>query len=269
MTSASGSEAIKRIGVLGYGFIGASVCNWINQQDELELAFVYNRNSVRLQQLPEINRLENLEDFQQYRADIIIEAAHPSITQQYGQLFLAEADYIPLSVTALADQTLFEELSRVAKTHQKHLLIPHGALVGLDSLLEWKDHWEHVRVTFIKHPNNIDFLESGVDPGSINTATELYNGSARGIASLYPRNVNTMVSCGLATVGLDAMQAVLIADPAQTRAVAEVEAIGVDGSRLSTRREQPATGVSGTEMIASCIRSLVQATATYEPVDFL
>ncbi len=259
----------KRIGVLGFGFIGAELSHWINRQSELELAFVYNRSINRLASAPTDHKISELRETENYQADIIIEAAHPEITRQLGCRILQHSDYIPLSVTALADQGLFEQLSKTAETHDTRLLIPHGALVGLDSLLEWRNHWESVCVTFTKHPDNIDFSASQIDPTRISEPTELYRGPARGIATLYPRNVNTMISCALATVGLDSMQAVLIADPAQAKAVAEVVAVGSDGSLLKTRREQPATGVSGTEMIASCIRSLVHASQIYRSVDFL
>jgi hypothetical protein len=49
---------------------------------------------------------------------------------------------------------------------------------------------------------------------------------------------------------------VLIADPALDKAYAEVEAVGHDGSRIATYNEQPATGVSGNDMLASIIGSI-------------
>ena len=148
-------------------------------------------------------------------------------------------------------------------------MIPHGALVGLDSLFEWRKEWSEVCITFRKHPDNIDFSDVAESAESISGPTILYDGPTRGIARRYPRNVNTMVSCALATIGLDRVRAVLIADPGLDKAIAEVEARGKDGSLLVTRREQPATGVSGTEMFESLARSLIHATGAYQAVDFL
>ena len=62
------------------------------------------------------------------------------------------------------------------------------------------------------------------------------------------------------TVGLDACRGVLVCDPGLDVAVAEVVAVGRDGSRLETVRWQPAVGVSGTEMMASLLRSIQVAT---------
>ena len=134
---------------------------------------------------------------------------------------------------------------------------------------EWRQNWREVTVTFRKHPDNIDFSESEFDPASISGETTLYDGPARGIARLYPRNVNTIITCALATVGPDRLRAVLITDPELDKAVAEVEAHGKDGSYLRTVREQPAVGVSGTEMFESLCRSLTHASNAYGSVDFL
>jgi hypothetical protein len=48
-----------------------------------------------------------------------------------------------------------------------------------------------------------------------------------------------------------------------------VEAFGSDGSYLATVKRQPAVGVSGTEMIASTLRSLMKATSSLGEMDFV
>ncbi len=190
--------------------------------------------------------------------------AHPGYSERYGERILGCCDYLPLSVTALADDALRERLLAAAEAAGTTLAVPHGALMGLDSLHEWRAAWASVTITFRKHPRNIDFSASGFAVESIHDDTVLYDGPVRGIARLYPRNVNTMVTCALATVGLDRCRARFIASPTLTVAVAEVEAIGSDGSRLSMRKDQPAEGVSGTEMIESQLASILRA-ATVRP----
>jgi predicted dinucleotide-utilizing enzyme len=141
--------------------------------------------------------------------------------------------------------------------------------MGLDSRHEWRNAWEEVTIAFHKPPRNIDFSASGLSPGPYDAPTTLYDGPVRGIAALFPRNVNTMVTCALATIGLDRCRAVLVADPALHCAIADVQARGRDGSRLHLRKEQPALGVSGTEMVESQWASIRRMAGVREPLSFV
>jgi predicted dinucleotide-utilizing enzyme len=265
------SAAPTRLGLIGFGFIGAGVYRRVVAEPALGLAiaFVHNRGRERLAGVAPEHVLERLADCATRRPDLVVEMAHPDYTRHHGAAILAHADYLPLSVTALADDALRERLVAAARASGHRLLLPHGALMACDNLIEWCHMWETVEITFRKHPRNIDFAVSGIDPAGITAETVVYDGPARGIAALFPRNVNTMVTCALATVGLDRCRARLIADPALTVAVAEVVARGRDGSLLSSRKEQPATGVSGTEMFESQFHSILKAAGRLAPFDFV
>jgi aspartate dehydrogenase len=260
-----------RVGLIGFGFIGRQVHDRIVARPELglDLAFVHNRTADALDAIRPDLRLADLDHAAAREADLVVEMAHPSITQRWGEAILGRASYLPLSVTALADDALRERLVARAAGAGTTLAVPHGALMGLDSLREWRHAWAEVTITFSKHPSNIDFSASGIDPSSLVGDTVLYDGPARDIAALYPRNVNTMITCALATVGLDRCRARLVASPSLRVAVAEVEARGHDGSLLATRKEQPASGVSGTEMFESQFASIVRAAGLQEAFAFV
>lgn len=262
----SGSKR-TRIGVAGYGFIGRYLCQMIqeNPQWGLELAFVWNRNPSKLSGLSKELVLTDLGQVASRSPDLVVECAHPSITVDHGEAILRVADYLPLSVNAFGDAELESQLIEVANESGHCIFIPHGALIGLDNLVEVRDMWEEVTITFRKNPANIDFDESGIDPSTIKGETTLYDGPVRGISRLFPRNVNTMTTCALATVGLDKCRAVLVADPALDVAIAEVEARGKDGSIHQSRKVQPVVGVSGTEMLASQVGSVLRAARVSSP----
>lgn len=264
-------RAKTRIGLIGFGFIGAQVFRRLRDQPQLaiEVAFVHNRDRARLAEVPSAMILDDLTGMPERSCDLVVEMAHPDYTRRFGEAILAHADYLPLSVTALADQALFDRLTKQANQSGKRLLIPHGALMGTDNLVESRHAWSEVEITFYKNPANIDFSESGYDPTQIKGETVVYDGPARAIAALYPRNVNTMVTCALATIGLDRCRARLIAVPAARVAMIEVRATGHDGSLLHMRKEQPMSGVSGTEMFDSQFGSIMRAAGVRQSPGFV
>lgn len=251
----------KRIGIVGFGYIGRYIYDQVisGNAPGLEVAFVWNRSKERLKDLPSELVLEDLDQFQHYSPDLIVEMSHPHISRQYGERFLSECDYLMLSVTAMADPDLNRLLIETAERHHTRLFIPHGALVGVDNLRDGQANWSEVTVTFRKHPQSLDFSATDIDPASITSATVIFDGSVRDIAKKFPRNVNTMATCAMATLGFEKTRAILISDPTLTSMSAEVTAIGKDGGILETKKIEQAAGVSGTGMLASQLGSLRKA----------
>lgn len=244
-----------RIGLIGFGFIGAELYRRIAaDRDATEVVFVHARSRARLAGLPANLILDDLAGAAGLAPDLIVEVAGPEVSHRHGEAFLAFADYMPLSLTALADASLCDRLAAAAARSGRSLLIAHGALVGLDSLVEWQGMWDEVAIGFRKPPASL-----GPDEAATTQETLLFDGSVRDIATRYPHNVNAMVACALATVGLDRCRARLVADPAIDHLELVVEARGRDGSSLSIRRRQPARGVSGSEMAAAVYSSVRRA----------
>lgn len=262
--SAARRRPAARIGLIGFGFIGEQVYRYIqsNPQQGLEIAFVHNRDRARLTPVPAELQLHELSAFAEREPDLVVEAAHPDFTRHWGEVVLGSCDYLPASVTALVDDALLARLVARAQAAGTRLLIPHGALIATENLVEWQSMWESVEITFRKNPDHIDFSESGIDPASIDLSAPesvIYDGSVRGIATRFPRNVNTMMTCAMATLGADRCRARLIAMPGAVTGTIELRALGKDGSLLTASKVQPMAGVSGTEMAQSTIGSILRA----------
>lgn len=268
-----GNSRLRRVGILGCGFIGAALYDHLagpeGAASGLAPAFVWARRPDQLRHVAAAHRLTDVADAGRHAPDLVVEAAHPDLTLAHGRALLGLCDYMPLSVSALADDAVTAGLREVAAAAGTRLLLPVGALVGGQALAARRDMWEAVTITFRKNPANIDFSSTTIDPATITGPTTIFDGPVRGIARLFPRNVNTMLTCGLATVGLDRCRGVLVADPALDIAIAEVEARGRDGSILRTEKRQPVVGVSGTEMVASLLRSVRLGMGCLDAVDIV
>ncbi len=257
----------KRLGIVGFGYIGSYIYDQITKRPDLglDVAFVNNRSPERLENVPRDIVLDDLSDFATRTPDMVIEMAHPSISATYANAILSITDYMMLSVTAMADSHLSTRLIETSRQHGTSLFIPHGALIGVDNLWEGHENWAEVTITFRKHPRSMDFSAAGLDPADITSETVVYDGSVRGAAAKFPRNVNTMATCALASLGFDNTRGVVIVDPSLSTMSAEVIAVGKDGSLLETKKVEQAVGVSGTGMLASQLASIRRAALGAEP----
>ena len=97
-----------------------------NASADYELAFVWNRTSSKIREDPKISPdliLENLADFPDRKADLIIEVSHPSIIADWGDKFLQHADFLAGSPTAFASSEVEERLRKAAEDRAERLLL--------------------------------------------------------------------------------------------------------------------------------------------------
>ncbi|KAL8575223.1 hypothetical protein ACOMHN_042344 [Nucella lapillus] len=265
--------SIRRVGIVGYGHLGEFLVKAVQERADLDLAFVWNRDATKLEGRVEKDLiLKNLDDFCDFSADLIVEVAHPVITQQYGEAFLSAADYLIGSPTALAEGAT-ERAVRAAAT-QHGLYVPSGAFWGGEDIKKMADRGtlQALKVTMKKHPSC--FKLEGHMAALNNTVTDkpvtLYEGSVRELCGLAPNNVNTMAAAAIAAhnLGFDKVQGRLVSDPSlRDWHVVEVEAWGpgdVEADRAfhtrTVRRNPAAFGaVTGTATYASFLSSLLGA----------
>ena len=244
------------IGIIGYGYLGSSLHQSL-AGTEIEVCSIYNRSQERLNGLDDVPCTTNMGVFMESIAglNLVVELAHPQVSHDFGKDILAQCDYMPCSVAALADDSVMKELTEAAMASGRRLLVPHGAVVGIDNLFEARDNWEEASITFRKPPDSL-----GVEGEELNDETILFDGSVKEVALKFPRNVNAMVACALATVGVEKARAKIIADRRTNNMLrGEFEFKGKDGSRLSIVKEEPAVGVSSPGMISSIVGSVIRA----------
>jgi aspartate dehydrogenase len=251
-----------RIGIIGAGYIGSYLLEQVTSHPEwaLHVAFVAENGPAATRVPPDL-LLDDLSKASTREPDLIVECAHPSVSAEHGVRFLAFTDYMPLSLTALADLSLERAMRHAAQSNGTCLYIPHGAAVGLDSLWECRDLWESVTATMKKNPRNLDFSASGRQAPPQDGETVLYDGPTREVCALYPRNVNSHAATALAGIGFDRTRSVLICDPALDVSVIQLEAAG-GGVHLRVERSNPLKGVSGVLTLRSILGCVQRAKST-------
>jgi aspartate dehydrogenase len=176
-----------------------------------------------------VDRYEKLTDM----PELAVECAGHAAVAQFGEECLTSgADFLVTSVGALTDQPLLQRLERASRTHMGKLMIPAGAIAGIDALAAARyGGLERVRYTSRKVPEAWKGTpaERLCDLGGLKGATEFYTGNAGEAARLFPQNANVAATIALAGLGFDRTEVSLSADPGAPGNVHVIEAEGAFG----------------------------------------
>jgi aspartate dehydrogenase len=263
-----------RVGVVGCGAIGGVICTAIDTDAleghrlnlGMELTFLIDAHPEMIEELrqslrkqPPISRSDSAGlDEILAEVDLVIECASQAAVRDFLLPALRHGkDVMILSVGALlCDPGLYEELERVAREHGANVYIPSGAIAGLDGLKSGAIGGIHaVELTTRKHPRGFEgnaFIEAqGLDLAAIKQATTLFIGSAKEAVAHFPENVNVAASLSLVGIGPTATRVKIVADPAVTENIHEIEAQGEFGSLFVRVRNVPSATNPKTSYLAA------------------
>ncbi len=153
-------------------------------------------------------------------ADVIVECAPAAVFREIALPVLkAGKTLVPLSVGALL---VHDDLVQLAKDHEARIIVPTGALLGLDAVRAAAEG-EIRSVTMVtrKPPGGLagaPYLEErGIDLSALDEPLKIFAGSAREGARGFPANVNVAAALSLAGIGPDRTRLEIWADPAIKR----------------------------------------------------
>ena len=236
-------EETLGIGLIGCGAIGSVLAHAIDDGEagNTRLVVVYDlilqkcrRLAKRLSVEPQIAR-----SFTEFigRTDtyLIVEAASQKAVNQYASKTLeAGKDLMIMSVGALVDSSLTNEIKELSEKAGRKVYVPSGAIAGLDAVKSASiGRIDQVTLTTRKPPEglkDVPYLEqSKINIEELTKPKTVYKGPAVEACRLFPANVNVAASLSLAGLGPEKTEVRIVADPTTQRNIHQIEVEGEFG----------------------------------------
>ena len=209
-----------RIALIGWGAINRRVAELLSlrSSDHVAIVAIGARDAGRVSSAP-VNAkiLTAPEKLAELDLDLVLEAASRDAVSLWGESALRGARALDVaSTSAFCDTTLLDRLIQLAEHHGSQLIVPAGALAGIDALSAASAlPLDSVVHRIIKPPTawRGTAAESLTVLQGLTRAVTFFTGTAREAAAKFPKNANAAVISALAGIGLDRTRVELAADP--------------------------------------------------------
>jgi aspartate dehydrogenase len=254
VTPTSSTVLPLRVAVVGLGAIGSALVTKLSAAavNGVRLAAVSSRDNTKaerfVQKIDPSIRVLPLTDLVDV-VDLAIECAPAVVLGDIARPLLESGKKVMvLSVGALLDHP---DLVQIAKRCGGQIIIPTGALLGLDAVTAAAEGVIHsVRMKTTKPVKGLlgapYLAEHRIDLSTITAPTKIFEGTAREAAKGFPANLNVAVALSLAGIGPDRTVLEIWADPKLDRNTHEISVDADSASFEMTIRnipsENPRTG---------------------------
>jgi aspartate dehydrogenase len=248
-----------RVGLIGYGTIARRLKDFLRPDDAIDIvgAVVRDPSKPRLNAPPVFTSVAEL---LATRPTVVVEVGGHQALRQHGPAVLAAGiDLIFVSVGAMADRACEKAIVDAARAGHSHAIVASGAIGGLDALASAAAGGLSEVIHLTRKPPAS--LLPADEAASLTEPREVFRGSAREGALLFPENINVAAAVSLAGMGLDRTQVSVVADPAVDRNTHRVTASGAFGDlRFDIENipepDNPKTGRLVAMSIAHCLRRI-------------
>lgn len=259
---------IQNVAIGGFGAIGMAVARKIDEgMQGLRLAAVSARDreaaTARMSgfrsPVPVVAASELA-----LHGDIVVECAPAAVFPEIAEPALrAGRILMPLSVGQLLAHPEYEELAR---QYGGRILVPTGALIGLDAVRAAAEGTiESVAMITRKPPGGLAgapyLQQQGISLDGLREPLKVFEGSAREGAAGFPANVNVAAALSLAGIGPDRTRLEIWADPSVTRNTHTIR-VEADSARFEMKIENvpsvdnPRTGMITALSVIATLRGV-------------
>ncbi|MBX4892963.1 aspartate dehydrogenase [Rhizobium bangladeshense] len=255
-----------RLGFIGWGAINRRVAELLRERQGHRIAFsvVCLKDVVDVGDVPAGAKIITCpSELLDIELDFMIEAAGRGAVTEWGEAALQQSQvFVVASASAFCDDALLQRLTAVAEDNGAQLLVPPGALAGVDAIAAASVlSLNEVIHRIVKPPAAWRSTEAEqlVVLGNLRRSTTFFSGSARDAAARFPQNANVAAITALSGIGLDRTHVELVADPDAKGNRHELVARGDFGKLSVSIENRPlATNPKSSEMAALSLVRLVE-----------
>ncbi len=232
---------VTGVGLLGCGAIGQEIARAIEAGEAggARLVALFDQveglaASLAANMVGGVFGTDSIQDFLAAPGlDLVVECASPHAVRAHAEAVLAGGkDLLLMSSGALVDPELAERLADLSQRNRRRLIVPSGALGGIDAIRASRGRLDRVTLTTTKPPRGLAGAPGFAEWESreISEPTVVFDGPAIEAVKLFPANVNVAATLSLAGLGARDTRVKVVAAPGSTVNVHEVEAVGSLGT---------------------------------------
>jgi aspartate dehydrogenase len=215
-----------RLLIIGCGSIGMVLANAADSIAEIDRYYLTDKIDSKTKAMVKDHpkaRFVGFEDDAILKAidgvELVIEAASQEAVRKYAPICLERGrDIMIMSVGAFEADDFRERCFELSKSKHGRLYIPSGAVCGTDGLRSASaSQIDEVHLITTKGPDsfkNVPYLiEKKIDLTKLKEPTALYDGPAREVLRLFPKNINVAATVSMLGVGFEKTRITLVCDP--------------------------------------------------------
>ena len=212
------------IGVLGGGSMGQEIISFLTNRKikNANLVSIFDKDQNRLDNLSKIlpanifitNSIDKFLSVGKIR--LVVESASAEAVKQYGSLILnSNKNLVVMSSGVFNDINFLNSLENIAEKKSLQLLIPSGAVGGIDSIKAIKDQIKKISITTTKSPKSLMGALGFKEYENVVFKKEqiIFKGNSQQAIKLFPANVNVSSTLSLVGIGPQKTDVTIICDP--------------------------------------------------------
>ncbi|MHA1754837.1 MAG: aspartate dehydrogenase [Candidatus Odinarchaeia archaeon] len=231
------------IGIIGCGAIGNIILEYYKEGilNPIKIVMLYDYNLEKVKKCLEkfkediklakdVNELIENPDI-----SLILEAASQQAVKDYALKILENGkDIMIMSIGALVDKKLYDNLLEAAEKHNRKIYLPSGAIAGIDAIKSAQlGKIFEVELITRKPPSrfkNINIPKIGKLNDKLDKPLVIFEGNAKDAQSIFPRSINVAATLSLVSLGPEKTKVKIIADPTIDQNIHEIHVKGECGS---------------------------------------